>query len=369
MWSMTSLEQQEKSGVVVDDNQITVQNFQTQDAAIVSYFAQLNPSERESKLEQVLKMGVLAIKSVGVESNLNYVDKAFDKLRDDFKDELDGAFGNAGPFSGLLDQHFGKDGTIIKDLFDPDKEGTPLHKLNTGLNRVLVEIRNEVLKKQGQEQVLDKSTQKGRNFEEQCKIKLDEIANLYSDTLVFTADKPGAVSKSKKGDFVLTINEIDKKIVFEMKDRRTISKPEIHQELGEAIENRGADYGIYVVKKRESLPNSVGWFNEYGNHLICAVESEDESPSAIDEKILYFAYKWARSRLVNISKETNKSLDPAVILEKVELVRKKVDDIKKIETQCTNIENASKTIRDTSKSTKKEIKQEIDDIIDSLKST
>lgn len=88
---MTTVEQENK--VVVQGNQVIIEDFQTTDYDIVSYFENLDEMEDlGQKLENALKVGIVAMKSIGVAGNVNYVEKAFDNLDSNFKQKLDLVF-------------------------------------------------------------------------------------------------------------------------------------------------------------------------------------------------------------------------------------------------------------------------------------
>ena len=364
---MTTVEQEDK--ITIEGNQIIVENFQTQDYDIVSYFENLEESDNlGQKLENALKIGIVAMKSIGVEGNIKYVEKVFDSLDSNFKQKLDTVFADDGQFSVVLKEHFGEDGKIIKELFDPNREGSPLYTLRLELNKDLSEIRDKLGMDAAVKKVVEKSIQKGFDFEDECEEKLERIAKNHSDKLERTSKDIGKISKSLQGDFVLTLGDIGKRMVFEMKNKEAITLPDIQKELRGAMENREAEYGILVAKSKESLPKSVGWFNEYdGNHLVCAIENGD-GDALIDGEIIHIACKWARARL-RIESIKEKKLDPSFIIEKApRAIQKKIGDMRKIKTQCTNIEKSAGVIQETAKNTETEIKNELEEIIGLLDS-
>jgi len=113
--------------ITIEKNLLTVRHFQTEDRDIVDYFCNLNESDvLWQKLEDTLKMGVLTMQSVDLTGDVLYVEKAFAKLDANFTQSLDSIFKDDGQFSFLLKEHFGDDGKIVKKLFDPHKEDTPL---------------------------------------------------------------------------------------------------------------------------------------------------------------------------------------------------------------------------------------------------
>ena len=355
---------QENKITLTDDN-LYLKDFQIDDSDIISYFQNLGESEDlEEKLLNLLKIGITVTKSISTAENVSYVEKAFENLDSDFSHKLNEAFGEKGQFSEVIKDHFGEDGKLIKELFNPNREGSPLHILKKELDGNLYEIReklgiNEAVKKEK-----ERGTRKGLDFEEQCKKKLQWIARIHSDKLEETGKVKGKITASKKGDFVLTLGDIGKKIVFEMKNMHNIPEKYIHKELKEAIENREADYGIFVVKNKDSLPETVGWFNEYdGNHLVCAVENNEEE--MMDGEIIHIAYKWARAKL-RLEGSKEKKFDASKILEKTTEIQQKIGDLRKVKLQCNNIDKSTEAIRETTKDTEKEIKMQLEEIVDSL---
>ena len=304
------------------------------------------------------------MKSADLTKDVLYVEKAFDKLRASFAQNLDSVFKDDGQFSSLLREHFGEDGKVVKDLFDPHKDGTPLFALRRALDENLSEIKEKLAVNETKKQMIEKSPQKGFEFEEWCEQKLDEIAKFNSDKLENTGKELGQSLNRKVGDFVLTLSDTGKKVVFEMKDAK-ISLPQIQKQLSEAMENRKADYGILVARHIEDLPKPVGWFNEYdGNQLVCAVGSS-ESDALIDGEIIRLACSWARTRL-RIESAKEKKLEPSFIIEKVDAVRKQIEEMMKIKTQCTNISKSNDKIRDILTDAESEMNAELDEIIKSL---
>lgn len=107
------------------------------------------------------------------------------------------------------------------------------------------------------ERVAERSPKKVVGFEDDCARKLEWVASIHSDKLERTGSEVGKVPQSKKGDFVLILGDIGKRMVFEMKNRDAVVLPQIQREMKEAMETRDADYGMYVSKTRDALPDSV----------------------------------------------------------------------------------------------------------------
>ena len=352
--------------VTLTEDNLYLKDFQVDDGEIVSYFQNLNESEDlEEKLLNLLKIGITVTKSISTAENVNYVEKAFDNLDSDFSRKLNEAFGEDGQFSEVIKDHCGEDGKLIKDIFDPNREGSPLFILRKELDGNLYEIREKLGINDAVKESEERGTKKGLDFEDECKKKLQWIARIHADKLEVTGNTKGKITGSKKGDFVLTLGDNGKKIVFEMKNMSNIPQKYIYKELKEAIANRESDDGIFVARSKGSLPENVGWFNEYdGNHLVCAVEN-NECEAMIDGEIIHIAYKWARAKL-RLEDTKEKKVDASKILEKTTEIQEKIGDLRKIKLQCTNIDKSTEAIRETTKDTEKEIKRQLEEIVDSL---
>lgn len=97
---------------------------------------------------------------------------------------------------------------------------------------------------------------KGFDFEDECEPILGKLAKDQGDFLDRTRKKCGRIKDCKTGDFILTIGKnTEKKIVWEFKNKnsRSYSIDHIKKELDVGKENRGAEYGIFVVKDIESI--------------------------------------------------------------------------------------------------------------------
>ena len=95
-----------------------------------------------------------------------------------------------------------------------------------------------------------KSAAKGADFEDLLEVELGRIARGAGDLLDRTGLETGTGVRSKKGDFVITLdaaitNGADVRIVVEAKDR-ALSMRAARDELREARENRGAAIGLMV---------------------------------------------------------------------------------------------------------------------------
>lgn len=344
---MTSLI--EECDITIVNEKLIVKKFETTDKEIVNYFQDIPPQARKERLESVLKICIVSLKTIGVADKIDYVQKEFENLNHKFNEEID--------------KHFGKDGKIMKELLDPNKEGTPLYEIKNEM----MQLRQQLSIKEARDDITNKTPLKGKHFENVCEDILGQVAYHFGDMLENTTGKQGKLTGSKKGDFVVKHAENSKKIVFEVKDIASISSYQIQRTLSESIENRGASYGILVVKSVESLPKSVGWFQECGDNMLACALSRQENEDTLHVELLLIAYKWARLRIMLQSFKENK-VDAGFIEDKVTKIQHKISELRTIRTQCTNIETSSDKIRTIVKYLEENIGRELSEILGSISS-
>lgn len=354
--------------VRIEQDTLVIESFRTTDSDIVSYFKDKKMDEYERLLETALRAGTIAIRSVSVGEKIDYIKREFSELDNRFSinindkiQQLDQKyeeyFGEKGKISEIINTHFGENGKIVKEIFDPNKDGSPLFTLNQEWKRELSELREKLGIKEQVEEVKARTVLKGYDFEALCQEKLSEIVRQNGDELEKTTDKVGVIPNSKEGDYVVTIGDKDRRrIVFETKDVSKIALPKIHEILEGSIKNRVASYGVFVVKNVEALPQSVGWFNEYsGNQLVCALTTKG-SETITNPEILYVAYRWAKTRAL-LEASNHEKLDVKRVKELVDELKNHLQNFRRIKTQCTTIKKSAKDI----KTIADEIEDQIDD--------
>ena len=353
--------------ISVEGGRLRIRNLEVLDPEIAAYFGDLPESERPEKLKQALRIGVLTIASTGATQNVDYVEKAFEAMKSEFDRKVESVFDEKGPIRDVIAMHFGDDGSVIREHFNPDRDGSPLHSLRSHLDRTLAEIRDTLKAREAVREVAAKGAQKGREFEEQCEAGLEEAARPHSDEIEKTGDMAGRAGKSRKGDFVATLGGSGKKIVFEMKDVEKVGPAMVRAELKEAMDNRGAAYGVLVARSRGSLVGGIGWFNEYdGDKLACALEDAEGSP-AMDGGMIEVAYRWARTRVADAPEAKEGEVDAALIEQKVREIGEHIKEANSIKRECTNIDVSSKRIREWAESAEKGLKAKIDAVVESLR--
>jgi len=238
-----------------------------------------------------------------------------------------------GRFTKKLDEYLGSGGKL-EEMLDPSEDGSPIGKLKKEILGEIKGLRDMLSKKEEREEIIDATTLKGYEFEDACEEILNGCVE-FGESVARTTDEVGNIPRSKKGDFVIEV-ENEKKIVLEVKDWQSVSLNKIKEEVKEAIENRGADYGIFVSKYVEALPKGVGWFNEYGNVLVCALGSREAD--TFHPEILDVAYHWAKLRLKGEGEVDKEALKKA--MSGLDELNDRLDELSKIKKECKRAKRA-----------------------------
>ena len=344
--------------IKVKDDTVTIDNFETDVSEVVAYFETLKEELKEKKLspeelqkqlvielDKLLRLGALAAKAGNVGLSTDYINDQVSKMKQKVLDSLQEQFGDLQK--------------ITKELLDPN---APSSATNTVVGRILNEV-EKIQTKLNIREAEQSGTQKGFDFEDYCQPILDSIAKVYGDTVVHTGDTQGLIDD--KGDFVYTIKGLGSKIVLEMKDKTDITLPYIKDQLNGGMANRAAQFGIFISKKREALPNYVGIFNEYDdNKLVIALGSELED-EIIHDDLIRVAIGWARSKLKQQSGQSSK-INTGKIRIKIQSVAEKMKNLTDVKTKCTGIENSTASIRSTVDTVQADIATDLKEILESM---
>ena len=188
----------------------------------------------------------------------------------------------------------------------------------------------------------ERGTAKGRTFEEAVFDAVEAIAAAQGDC----AEPVGDLTEGggKRGDVVVAVDAATGpargRIVVEAKDRR-ISRKKSLEELAEGLDQRSAQFGVWVVPSEQELPAGVRDLREIdGDKLFVVFDPEDGSRLGLE-----VAYKLARARVL-LTREEIEGLDPALVAERVELARRAMEDVRRIKQQLTGATTAIGTARD-----------------------
>jgi hypothetical protein len=203
-----------------------------------------------------------------------------------------------------------------------DQQHAHLREMNGRLGELQLEVAKIQAEKEKAMEVAaehDRSTAKGRPYEEAVLEAVEVIAQGHGD------DCDGV------GDL--------RRIVFEAKNSRR-SRKEALAELDEAMNQRAADYAVWVVPAEDKLPARAGALREIGgDKLFVVYDPEDGSRLALE-----VAYALARARVV-MAKGGAEGLDASAVRAEVERAMVAMEDVRRIKSQLTSAAGQIEDVR------------------------
>lgn len=378
--------------VRLEAERILIDGLVVHDRALAGFLAERSAADRTELVERAIRIGLLALQDAGVTVNVDVVRAEFEKLmrqaetvnekaaqtleqtlRANFADgdgrlprTLERFLGDRGALRTMVDELFdeskrdsaiGRIGTMLERYFDgdasklavlldPTRLHSPMHQFRQemtdgfrSLEERLVAIEAAAAAR-GAERA--RSTAKGGDFEDLLEAMLADLARGAGDLLDRTGADTGSVMKSKKGDFVLTLDArvargCDVKVVIEAKDR-PMSMRAIREELRDAKENRGAAVAV-VVFSQAHAPSGIAPFHLVGDDVYCVIDPDDPQPATLEA-----AVRLARLLALASLVEREVEMDAAAIAAALTAIREQVEVIRSLKAQLTSISNATKAV-------------------------
>ena len=378
--------------VSVERDRVVVERLVLVDASLAAFVAGRPAEDRPGLVERALKIGLAALMDAGVTVNVDAVRAEFaamlrqtedanakaaaaldQLLRQNFADgdgrlprTLEAFLGDRGKLRSLTDELFDEtkrdsaigrikallgaylegDGSRLAQLLDPTRLGSPLHQfrgeITDGFSKLNERIAALEAASAARAQERAKGTAKGADFEDLLELMLAELARGAGDLLDRTAVEAGAMIKSKKGDFVLTLDPRlarghDVRVVVEAKDR-PMSMRAIREELREAKENRGAAVGLAAFTPAHA-PSGIDPFTVIAGDVYCVVDPEAPEPA-------FFAAAVRLARLLALATldEREVEVDAAAIARALAGVKEQLESITRLKSQLTSISTATKGV-------------------------
>jgi hypothetical protein len=380
------------ASITVEPDRLIVDHLVVTDAGLAAFVADRPDAERAHVVERALRIGLVALQDAGVSVNVDVVRREFttllsqteaandraaatlgELLRQNFADgdgrlprTLERFLGDRGQLRSfvndlfdeskrdsaigrmrhLLGTYFDGDASRLAQLLDPTRLGSPLHQFRTevsdGFNRLNERLTaiEAAAAARGAERA--RSAAKGADLEELVATLLGDVTRGAGDLLDRTGDEQGDVIRSKKGDFVLTLDPLqtggcDVRIVVECKDR-TISGRAMREELIEAKRNRSACVAL-VVFTPSHAPAGIAPFDVRNGDVYCVVD-----PEAPDVATIEAAVRLARLLALASLRESQVEVDAGAVREALAGIRGQLDTIRALKMQLTSIGTASKEV-------------------------
>jgi hypothetical protein len=251
-----------------------------------------------------------------------------------------------GQLNDMLGKYFDGDGSRLAQLLDPTREASPLHQFRnevSGEFRTLGE-RIAALEAASRARADERArgTAKGIEFEDAVEAALADLARGVGDFLERTGTEAGDALRSKKGDFVLTIdpsrtNGRELRVVVEAKDR-SLSRRVLAEELTAARANRGAAIALAVFTP-EHAPAGVSPFALVGSDVYAVYDPEADGGVGLEA-----AFRVARVMAILTLRETGGQVDVAAIGEALQDVQFAVDNVRKMKARLTTIGSAAQEV-------------------------
>jgi hypothetical protein len=374
-----------RTTVRVAPDRLVVEHLTLVDPAVAAIVAERPDDERAPFVERALRIGLLALQSAGTTLNVDLVRAEFDKLvrqgeqaneraaqaldqalRANFGDgdgklprTLDKYLGERGQLqtlvgelfdekkrdsaigriSAMLERYFDGDASKLSQLLDPTRASSPLHQFRGEITERFDRLNERIvaLEAAGQARGAEraKSAAKGADFEDLLETMLAEVARGAGDLLDRTGGETGDVMRSKKGDFVLSVNDAlargaDLRIVVEAKDR-AMSGREMREELREAKANRNACVALVVFTPRHA-PAGIAPFDVRAGDVYCVID-----PDAPDPATLEAAVRLARLLALATRREVEAEIDAEALAAALAEIRQQLDVVKGLKATLTSI--------------------------------
>jgi len=389
---IVSLPTRPDPSIRIDGDRILVDRLTLVDRAQAGWLAGQPEEDRSIVVERALRIGLTALQSVGVTLNLDAVRSEFDRfaeqnrsaneraaealeqmLRANFGDvdgrlprTLESFLGDRGKLQSMVDElfdpkrrdsaigrmstmletYFDGDASRLATLLDPTRMGSPLHQFRSevaagfkALEEKLVALEAAGAARAGER---SKSSAKGGDFETLLEAMLGEIARGANDLLERTGTDSGDAGRSKKGDFVLTLDPAvargtELRVVVEAKDRK-VSGREMRDELREAKTNRDAAVGLVVFTPNHA-PTGIAPFDVRAGDVYCVVDPLDP-----DQATLEAAVRLARLLALASLREHEAEVDAAALVEALTGIREQLEVVRAMKTNLTQIGSTANNV-------------------------
>jgi len=378
--------------VIVAADRVLIEDLTLVDAGLAAFLRSHEEAERASLAARALRIGLIALQAAGPSLDTDLVRREFETLvqrteslhervaaqvdellRQNFADgegrlprTLEAFLGDRGSLRtftrelfdeerrdsaigrmrGLLGSYFDGDASRLAQLLDPTRLGSPLHQFRTEIGRGFEQLNERLTAIEAaaaaRASERARSAAKGADFEVLVEEMLSQALRGADHLVERTADAAGDVLRSRKGDFVITLDPATVRgatlrIVVECKDR-VISGRAMREEMEEARRNRDAAVGL-VVFSTAHAPTGIAPFDVRMGDVYCVIDPEAPAPETLDA-----ALRLARLLALATVRETSHDLDSGAIREALSRVSAELDAVRALKTRLATIGTAAKSV-------------------------
>ncbi|MEP7360404.1 MAG: hypothetical protein ABI744_02385, partial [Chloroflexota bacterium] len=374
-----------RPSVDVEGDAIVIDHLRIEDRGLSAFVDSRAESGRPELAERALRIGLHALQDAGTTLDVNFVRREFEALlarnqsvneaaakeldqvlRVNFGDRdgrlprtLEQFLGDRGQITrlvsdlfdetkrdsavgrlkALLGTYFDGDTSRLAQLLDPTRIGAPMYQFRSEMNSAFEKLNERLTAIEAASTARAaeraKSSAKGMDFEDTLQDMLAEAVRGTGDTVERCGVTTGDVIRSKKGDFLLTIDPqwcggAELRVVIEAKNR-TMSWREMRDELNEAKRNRGAAVALAVFTP-EHAPAGVAPFDVRHGHVFAVID-----PNAPDVATLTAAVRLARLHALASLATQKAEVDPARIAAALAALKTELEAVRALKTSLTEI--------------------------------
>jgi hypothetical protein len=378
--------------VRVAGDRIHIADLTIVDAAAAAIVSSRSPDARAALVERALRIGLTALGDAGASMDVDVVRREFESLlrqtetvnervaaqvdtvlRQNFADRdgrlprtLERFLGDRGQLRAfvnelfdeqrrdsaigrirvLLGAYFDGDASRLALLLDPTRLGSPLHQFRTevtsGFERLNERLTAIEAASAARATERARSAAKGADFEELVGGMLGDALRGTDHVLERAADDAGDVLRSRKGDFVVTLDPeaargATLRIVVECKDRR-VSGRAMREELAEARRNRDACVSLVVFSSTHA-PSGLAPFDIRLGDVYCVVD-----PAAPDQSAIDAGLRLARLLAIASVRGERAEVDAGAVRGALEQIRAQLDSLRALKMQLTTIGSAAREV-------------------------
>jgi hypothetical protein len=377
------------NGVRVAGDRIEIDRLSLADGPLAAWLAGQPADDQGILVERALRIGLTALQGVGVTLNVDAVRAEFERfadqsrasnekaaqaleqvLRSNFGDgegrlprTLEAFLGDRGKLRSMVDElfdpsrrdsaigristmlesYFDGDASRLARLLDPTRLGSPLHQFRIEIANGFREIHDKLVALEAAQTARagerGRSAAKGADFEDLLEAMLGDIARGANDLLERCGTDAGDAGRSKKGDFVLTLDPdvargCELRVVIEAKDRK-MSGREMRDELRAARTNRDAAAALVVFTPAHA-PAGIAPFDVRAGDVYAVVDPADP-----DMTTLQAAVRLARLLALASVRESEADVDLGDVQASLTAIREALESIRGLKVQLTNIGSTS----------------------------
>lgn len=381
-----------RTAVEVDGDVIVVDHLRVEDRALAAFVESRAESDRADMADRALRIGLHALQDAGTALDVEFVRREFDALlersmsvneraakeldqvlRLNFSDRdgrlprtLEQFLGDRGQLTRLvaelfdenkrdsaigrlrtlLGTYFDGDASRLAQLLDPTRMGAPLYQFRTEMNSAFEKLNERLAAIEAASNARAaeraKSSAKGADFEDLLEEMLGEAVRPTADTVERTGTATGDVIRSKKGDFLLTLDPAlcagaELHVVIEAKNRGK-SWRDIRDELDAAKRNRAAAAALAIYTP-EHAPAGVAPFDVRYGHVFAVID-----PDSPDMATLSAALRLARLHALASMAAQTAEIDAGRLSQALASVKTELEAVRALKVSLTSIKTTADNV-------------------------